>query len=343
MSGISDIMSCFWDAVSFRGVCDTASNTVLYINDIPSIDNLLLQRLVSDESIDADEVWAKVKRRGINTFYNRILSEMQKKFVPKPIIREVITGQWEQPFDDLALESKLVGVRVDLRGSDNLEINLRTVELYCGNSSVADNLYIYNLETGALVDSVAFSFDSDGFQVVTLNKSITGKRLFICYDASVLQSREVEPASNYYYQSLYNLNHAHWDYCGDCGYLTAGKYMECPTGSTVIDSNLVGGQAKGMILKYSVGCSLRGWVCNNREVFAPMLMYHLANELMIEAVGSLKINPSTFTSGNDWDKIVMYINTEFERLFKPFLDGAQIDDPFCVECNAPTQKMFFRP
>lgn len=344
MNGISDIMSCFWDAVNFRGVCEAADNTVVYINDIPSIDNALLRHLIDDEKINPEKVWETVKRRGINTFYNRILSEMRKKFVPKPIIREVITGQWEQPFEELALENKLVGIKVDLRGSDNLELALRTVEMYCGNAPVSDSIYIYDLETGVLLDSIAYSFDGNGFQVVSLNKSYTGKRLFVCYDASVLQSRETDPASYRYYQGLfpmtYSLSHQH---CDGCDYLTLGNYAEIDTGLSVIESNLDGGQAKGMILKYSVNCSLRGWVCNNREVFAPMLMYHLANELFIEAVGSLNINPGTFSNSDEWDNIAMYVNTEFNRLFMPFLDGVQIDDPFCVECNAPTQKAWFIP
>lgn len=326
------VLNCLWDAVNFRGVCDTTSNTVAYINDIPSIDNLLLTRLINDENIDASKVWDKVRRRGILTFYNRILSGLSKKFIPKTLVKNIVNAEWRQPFTDLSTQNKLVGVRVDLRGSENMELNLRTANIYVP-AAASSTLYIYDLETGVLLDSVAFSFVSAGFQVININKSFSGNRLFVCYDASVIASRAVSAKGQAYIDNIF---------CG-CGCDSTADCREITKGTTVIDYNLTGASNCGMILTYNIGCSLASWVCSMREQLCGMLMYHLANELFIEAVGSLNINPATLTNSEDFDALVRYVNTEFDNLFKPFLEGVKINDPFCVECNAPTQKVWFRP
>lgn len=329
---ISKVTDCLWDAVTFRGVCDTPVNSTMYINDIPAIDNLLLSHLLTNEAINALEVWNKVKRRGIPSFYNKVVAAMADKFVPYVVVDNVVNGEWIQPFENIATANKFRGVRIDLRASENYELNIRTASFY-SQGVASGNITIYDLETGSTLDTIAYNFTAAGFQTVNINKSYTGDRFFVAYDAASILSRKVTPKSTAYWDNLACV----------CRCPITATCREIDKTAQVIDYNLTGSSDCGMILKYNIGCSLAPWICQMREQLCGLLVYHLAAEMFLEVAASKNIIPTVLANSEQYDSLVLYVNTQFDNLFKSFFKGVKINDPLCVKCEAQTVKAWFRP
>ncbi len=279
------------------------------------------------------QVFDKVKQRAIGSFYTKLMAAFAKKFTPNMLVENVITGTWDQPFVDRAIDARLEGVEISLRISRFLEAYISDVEIYVGNAPVSGNISVYDLDRGTLIQNFPYDRATNGFLTIPINTLYTYDRIGIFYDANVLQTRR----TTYHDESYYN------ERCKPCGCtftLATPGYIN--TGDEVIHHNFKTVSYPGMIVKYNVGCSLESFLCSQIERLAEPLWYKMGIEFFIEVMASPRINPTTLMNPELMDKIAAYCNDHFEDSMKTFIDGTTVNDKLCMVCTQPVQKAYIQ-
>lgn len=335
------IRSCLSGLVGIKGRCETINLTSQYIDDLPNISSKFLELLTADWHNDADKVFEKVERRGIDNFYQKIISAYAEKkqagasFILKSLLSQVETGTWYQPFETLSLESKWVGTRLYMQHSDNLEMHVETIEIYnASGSPVVSEIKVFDLERGTELDSISYTAPANAYYIIDVFKRYHAKKILVAYDKAAIQSRRTKGFGlGYYHKS-----------CEPCGsFLSYGNYVEVDKASQVIDLNMAGNSTGGMVVKYSVGCSLEPWICRMKTYLAPILRYQIGLELFMELIGSSRVNEITSISPNEYNLIMNYFDKNLTEGVNNFVLSNPIQDSICTECIAPAKRTAFIP
>lgn len=317
--------TCLYDIITVRGICTPGSNS-LFINDLPGVSSQKFELLTSSDDSTAVDLWQKIQREAVNSFYHKVRGGLANKFQLKTLQGKTNASSWTQPFIEQAAEDKLRGTIIDLRGSDYLEATIHSIGYYSQGAIVSPAFYVIDLETGVTIDTLtANEVTAAGFYTLTVNKSYPGKRLFICYDASIILSREAEYLPLSYYMD-----------CNSC--YSCASCAEVDKNITPIYDNLQTNCRGGMLLSYSVGCSLDQWLCENQDNLATPLLYHVAKRFFLEVLASDRINRATLMPTEEYDKLVAYCEEEAAESLSSFIDGVVIEDTLCFVCKAKARK-----
>jgi len=320
--------SCLYDIVTLRGVCDTASADALYINDLPGVELRDFSALTTAEDATVADLWNKVQRRAIGSFVDRITNKIraEHKMQLGRVSSRISTGEWHQPFESLSGESKYKGVLVFLN-SDFMQIRLHEARLYVGNAPVNSSIKVWDAETGEELDSIAFTVDSNGFATISVNKAYSAKCVFIAYDASEVTSRKVSFNGLSYYESNCSNQGGMYNY---------SRRAEINKTQEPIEYNLTSGDGDGLILSYSIECSLDAWICENKTALARPLLYLLGEEFFTEVAASDSIDRTTLMPSGQLAELINYCKINYEKSFNSFIKGAagSLKDAYCFECKA---------
>lgn len=326
---MSNPCECLYDTIGLAAICDTENQCSRYLNDLPGIESGSFEDLTSEARSTYVEILNKVKRRTIRGFYADVVDAFSGKFVPDYLVSNVLTGEWEQPFSTLSLAAELQGTAIINTRSRYLESHIQSAEIYVANAPVSDFVYVYDLDRGTLLDSFPLVAASNGFVTVEINTRYTASRLFVCYDANVVQSRE----TTYY-------NAAYYDHiCKPCGCtFTYGTPGFIAAGEEVIHYNFSTRSNPGIILKYSVGCGLETFICEQQERLGDALLYKMGIEFFIEVIASPRVNVTTLIEKEKLDSLMGYCQANYEKSLKGFASGTTINDPLCMVCKQKVQK-----
>lgn len=322
---------CLRDVVKLRQFCTSDVNALTsgpFINDLPGVEGSDFELLTDTDDPTGQAVWEKIQRDGLNAFYGLVAGRLNQVQTRTEISR-TNTGSWEQPFVDQALTTTLKGYVFDLRGSDNLELRLLSAQLFVGNGPKDIILYVYDLETGAELGQVAGTVNASGFAFFLIDSTAyMGRRIFVGYDGAVIESRDINPNGESWYQ----------DRCSCRGASLLG--VQCASlenADPKIYDNLSFDECPGMILNFAMGCTIENWLCEHKDGLASALLFHLGKRFFLEVLASDRINRATLIEQERFQKLVNYCDEEFEKSFSSYMDGIEINDPICFKCKTPVQ------
>ena len=334
------MIDCLKGSVEIRKNA-TALSGVTYIDDLPGISEKFLNLLTADNENNISLIWEKVERRGINNMYQKILSEYSKpntfgqQFVQRSIVSQIETGNWLQPFETVASELFWAGLRIYLYESDNLELNLESLQIYNDTGSVVNSqIKVFDLYKGTLLDSIDYEIGANSYQTIDVNKRYKAKIVLIAYNREDLTSRKTSQNQMSYYSNK----------CSGCGFVTSGDFVKVAnSGVEIINHNVVRDGLGGMIARYSVGCSLDNFLCRQKIYLAPILAYQLGLELFMEIVGSDRINPSTNISEKEYGIILSYFDNNLREGIENFVRSRPIEDHICFKSQNRIQRAVYNP
>ena len=269
-------------------------------------------------------------------YSNDLIHCLRERFQIKPLIENVITADWYQGstgFELLPLENVYRGAVVDLRGSDNLEFYGDYAELYVGNAPVNVEIFVWDVHTGQLLTQpgeIVQQISQNGFIRVPIEKRFRGRRLFIAYDGSVIQSIRTTYRGFEYYKGL----------CQQTCACTVSK-ADCATleiGNLPIEVNLDYESECGMILSFSCCCSLENFICKNHDKFIQPFYYLLGLELLTAILGSDRINKTTLMSAEKFGAVMDYCQSHYKKALENICETIEINDPVCAPCKAKFKK-----
>jgi hypothetical protein len=326
------LSDCLSNYIGIRGFStDTIPESGLYVNDLPSVSLKMLSNISNDEQKNYSEIWDELYTRTLNQLESDVLIKAQKYFKTSLVLDNSITGYHADPYEVELSSADFKGVTIeaDQRKSKYLSIYVNSVNLYLPGA-VSDNIYIYNLMNGELLDTIPF-VGLVGNNIIEINKKyITygqDTKIFICYNSTdVGNSIKTDMID---YSSTVNIYGA-----------------KVSTGSSVIDSNLTkSGDSYGMIANYNIRCDISEFICSSKDVLKYAIWWKLGSSIMFERMTSNRMNKFTLNkSAVEIKELWEYYEDEYNKIMDSVMDNLEANsDNICFSCRKQRNYKYLKP
>jgi hypothetical protein len=280
-------MNCLDNLIGIHRSCNEETpSSGLYIQDLSGITLSVANAGIGNETISG----LKLIEDKISFSQNAILAALRMQLANKIRVNSIINndtvGFYKENLTVVNLEAgKLKGIVVKANQYPYLEFYLSTIYLKLA-SAVTTNVYVYNLMTNTLLDTIAVTTVVGVPVAVTVNKAYqTNKQklqLFICVDSSEANTYET------------NMGTQNCSSCASGGY--SNRYISFSSGQIgtadqKIDQNISSNTGtNGLSINYSLNCSLEPFLCNMGNQIAWSLLHKVGAEIMDELISSRRLN-----------------------------------------------------
>jgi hypothetical protein len=193
----------------------------------------------------------------------------------------------------------------------NLELYVSKIRLFF-DTAVTDNIYVYDVGQGVLLDTIAFTSVADEVTDIDINKSYVSYKqrlnLAFLYDGNLTGS--------------YKTKSNRFGGCSKCGYRNSyllQNGVQLPKTSAVLHSNFQkSGENYGMSVTYSLNCSLDNFLNSIRNLLQFPMLYLVASMIMKHAKYNERIN--SYITNQKADHAVLA--QKYEDEYKMLMFGA---------------------
>ena len=326
------LSDCLENFIGLKGYCsDTIPESGLYVNDLPGISMKMLANIANDEQKDYSGIWNEIYIRTLNQLEGDILSKAQKYFKTDVLIDNSITGYHDDPLvvEPSTTDFKGITIETDSRTSKYLSIYVNSVQLYLP-ATKSDNIYIYNLMNGELLDTIPFD-GLVGNNIIQINKKyITygqDTKIFICYNSN-------DVGASIKTDSI------------DSSNIADIRGAKISTASSVIESNLTyNGNSYGLIANYNIRCDISEFICSSRDVLKYAIWWKLGASIMFERMTSNRMNKYTLNkTAVEIKELWEHYEDEYDKIIKSVMDNMEANsDRVCFSCRKERNYKFLRP
>lgn len=338
-------MNCLKDWIGIYG-CDAPevfSN--VYINQLPGVSLESFEGISNAEQQTYLDVWNDIQERACKKFFNRLQTELAKRYKLKSLKSTIDLGNIVTPSNTTAPTDQYRGFTYELklkyqfRRSDFQALNVQKLKLYLINAGSVD-LKIIDLDTAEVLWSKTIT-GTVGWNVIQVNERFNAQRLFFGYDDNNTITAP-EFAINNTNSDWFNTSFGYF-----YGYNNANAILR---GAVTLDKSQIGTQTEvtfapgsntyGLSAVFSLVCVFDFLICNNKELFTTALWYLLGAELDLEIQYSDRLNRLTTTDAEKAVKHEAYCMSEFNNELNIILDGIDISTiDACIECNTQVMQM----
>jgi len=325
------LSDCLNNYIGIENTCsDTASESGLYINTLPSISLKLLDSLSDEETKDFTGLWDEIYTRTLNELEADVLIKSQKFFKTNLILNNNNTGYYSDPLVTESSSNELKGntIEANYYQSRYLSIFVNSVQLYLP-AAIDDNIYIYNLMNGELLDTIAYT-GVVGINTIQINKSYKSygqdTKIFVCYDGNTTNSIKTVPTGSNEYA------------------LTRGAKIT--VGTSVINDNLSKeGDAYGLVVNYNLRCDINEFICSSKESFKFALYWKLGASIMFERMNTLRMNKYSLSKTPlEIKDLYNYYLDKYDEIMKSVMDNMDANsDNICFSCRKKRNYLHFKP
>ncbi|GEM_PF-6552378 len=316
-------MNCLEDYIGLNH-CSvlTTPESGLYLNDLPGVEIANIDAIANSEQSTFVGVWEEIQKRALARFKTDVIAEFGKRYrlrqvqqtvnMEKIIDTNTITAaaaQWRGYIIELNREND------DYVYSNMQVLAVQYLYLYLGGIGNIP-IRIFDLETGEALYSSTLSGVA-GWNTILVNRLFIGRRFFLCYDATAVNSVELDITKfhldnvAYFNQDWY---HTYWNCTGSISRMRGAYSPNTSTVTAITESN----NTYGFSGIWSVKCAYDSVVCYNKELFAQALLYCLGSELMTERINSSRINR--------WTTVDKPKAIELRKYFEAKYKGGVYDD-----------------
>lgn len=332
-------MNCLLDFIGVKNCGNAASESGLWVNDLPGVNLKVIEGITDAEQATFLETWASIQRRSLKIFSTTITAVLNKRYQLKtlneftslPAILD--TGSTTAPANEKRGFTVKIG---DTQYVSALQyIHVQSLRLYLASAG-STTIRFYNVAGDIFteVHTIAVTGVS-GWNNIVVNADFVGvSTLFVGYDAAAITSVESKLDTSLDCDCEASYNCCDTDCCGMT--IQAAKW----NGTDITYGNNLFGLT-GII---SLRCGFTPIVCSNKTLFATSLWYLLGREIMQERIYTDRINRYTTIDLNK----AKDLKVEFDRLYSEelgmVLDGFKLPvADCCLECNAPIVNVTMLP
>lgn len=311
------MISCLSNYIGIRNVAGYQNpESGVFINNLPGISTDILEDISQDDEYTIQMAWEGILDRAILRFESDVNTWASKYFLNYSLSGQNITGHYDDN-EAIATSNNYNGWYFDLLSySPNLALNINSVELYTANS-VSSSIRIYNATTGKLLDEIQFTSVAEEINVIYIAKEYPlwkYPNLFICYDENMIQTIETDDL-----------------FIGQFDFLSRRKVG---TGTAPTKANLIAADDTGLILNYSLNCSIDNFICHRRDFFKEPFWYLLGVEFCNERIYSDRINRYTLLNQDEADKLRNQLEAAYTDKMNGKLKGLKMtENDDCFVCN----------
>jgi hypothetical protein len=328
-------MNCLDNLIGIHRSCNEETpSSGLYIQDLSGITLSVANAGIGNETISG----IKLIEDKITFSQNAILAALRMQLANKIRVNSIINndtvGFYKENLTVVNLEAdKLKGIVVKANQYPYLEFYLSTVYLKLA-SAVTTNVYVYDLMTNTLLDTIEVTTVARTPVAVTVNKAYQTKKqklqLFICVDSSVANTYET------------NMGTQNCSNCASGGY--SNRYISFSSGQIgtadqKIDSNITSNTGtNGLSINYSLNCSLEPFLCNMGNQIAWSLLHKVGAEIMDELIASRRLNSIVTIDKTTNEALRERYNNEYMASMSALLANIQLPNDICFNCNSKIRK-----
>lgn len=326
------LSDCYNNYIGLRGFCsETTPESGLFVNDLPAISLKLLANITNEDQRDYTGIWDEIYTRTLNELESDVLIRAQKYFKTTLVADNANTGYYSDPYVVRTSTNEFKGttIEADSRISRYLSIYVNSVQLYLP-APVSDNIYIYNLMNGKLLDTIPF-VGVFGINVIEINKKyITygqDTKILVCYNSNdVGDSIETVPV--------------------DDSSLVFTRGARISTASSIIQNNLtLDGDSYGLIANYNIRCDISEFICSSKDVFKFALWWKLGASIMFERMTSNRMNKYTLNKTPlEIKELWEHYEDKYDEIMKSVMDNLEANnDNVCFSCRKSSNYNYLMP
>jgi hypothetical protein len=333
-------MNCLDNLIGIHRSCNEETpSSGLYIQDLSGITLSVANAGIGNETISG----LKLIEDKITFSQNAILAALRMQLANKIRVNSIINndtaGFYKENLTVVNLEAdKLKGIVVKANQYPYLEFYLSTVYLKLA-TAVTTNVYVYDLMTNTLLDTIEVTTVARTPVAVTVNKAYQTKKqklqLFICVDSSVDNTYET------------NLGTQNCSSCASGGY--SNRYISFSSGQIgtadqKIEQNISSNTGtNGLSINYSLNCSLEPFLCNMGNQIAWSLLHKVGAEIMDELIASRRLNSIVTIDKATNEALREKYNNEYMASMSALLANIQLPNDICFNCNSKIRKAIAIP
>lgn len=329
-------MSCFDNIIGVKRTCDeTPSISELYINNLTGL-------TVKDADAAINSEYAsgvRLIKDKISFATNLIIQHVKNsatKFLARSIIENGTIGIFKEKNTISSEPGKFKGIQYKLKSYPYFSFNLASISFFANETKNID-VYVYDLITGELLDTIAASaIAGKSISVVVNKKYKSGSKtlnLFICTDSDISHNQA----------DLYK------GHCSGCSTTFNGNYSylsyrEIANDEQVVEANLTGGQSTGGIsISYSLECDIEPFMCSLAPSLGMPILYKAGVLLMDEIIYSKRQNSAiTVFKENNQELRDMY-EIDFQASMNAILNNMVIPTDVCFACKSSIKNVAIAP
>lgn len=322
------------------GICEVDGSCRYYLKDLPGISRKTIELITNQERATVAEAFASLERRATEYVRSRSFAAFAQRFRRERANKYHLTGSFDGDVVLLGNSGKLVGKVIDMTDSAFLEVRLRRFLIYTDAAVTDATLYVYELETGSLLDSITFSTTGAGFHSVPVTDAIYRSRvgLFIAYDAAEINTTEADGITDL---TPWMMDVSPCD-CGCRTFCKKYSYTGDPAAQTIFHDDLESDDC-GIVLEYAVSCSFEAFLCDNIDYGVAQLMWY--------AIGMEFYKESQFGEVLNWLRLMdpaivkdtrEQLEKDFNAALEVFVQSADADG-VCFHCVEGVNKVIELP
>lgn len=328
-------MECLRDwigVLNCAGLDDPDSD--LFINSLPGMSLEMLDKIANADQVTFAGVYDDIQTTALGHLDLEIVKELRKRYRIKTVqqsvdlLRRVDTsqavtaaGKWRGFTAELIFDNDS-----GLVSSVFQQFSFQSFSLYVTTGFTGTvNIKVFDLETGAVLDTIVLTNPITGWNLVSVNKKYSAYRVFVGYDATLVGSKV---------QDISQAADCFCDWAG--GSMRIRGAESAALSSTITDADLtLGDSTSGLSAIMAVQCNYNSFICNNKDVFTLPLQYLLGSVTMAFRINTNRLNRYTTVDRKQAQELKDYYDTEWKSLLETALAGIDIDlEDSCIECHA---------
>jgi hypothetical protein len=332
-------MNCLDNLIGINNACSAVAPTSgRYIQDLPGITIKIADAAVTEEGVSGETLIKRKIKSSQDYIVNDIKTFLNGKFNFSSLLENKVAGFYKKDQSFSSIEAgKLKGFKIEVDRGDYLQLNIHRIGIKL-TSTIDTYVFVYDLYSGNLLDTVPFSSVSGEIVYVNLNKNYQTERqnlsLFICYDSSL---------SGAYNSTAYDSGAP----CRSCG----GRkyYSNVQSGYINVSDQKIGpnfnvsSTSNGLTVDYSVSCSLEPFICSLSSLLSYALLFRVGADLMMELKCSRRLNSIVTIDASTNEVMYDYFQTEYEKAMRNITSGMRIPDDICFKCDSRVRKQIQIP
>ncbi len=319
---------CFDNIIGINKLCTPESPVSgLYIQDLPGITLQIADAATDEETASGVALIREKIEIAKKTISQDAIEFLLPKVKTNSLIGSDTIGTYKEDLEKATAEPLyLTGKKIKIQNYPYIEFYLESISIKL-DAAVTSNIYIYDLLTNTILDTIPFTSVVGVPVQVYVKKSYKTNgqvlSLAILYDSNLAGS---------YKTTL------HATGCNNCSSGYSNRYVSFNdvrilSANQKIESNIVTGNTNGLSFNYSINCSIDSFICKMAKLFAWALLHKTGAELMRELQFSKRLNSIVIIDKKDHIELRQEFDNEYAKSMTRIFQNIRIPSDVCFECN----------
>lgn len=330
-------MDCLDNYIGLKNCALPEPDSGLYVNILPGIKTELVDKIASSEQINFNGVWGDVKQRAFLRLKNDIIMKIQERVDFNDIVYQTknLTLITEQLIPVLS-GSEYRGIYVRIPTTKYAQYYIDTLQVY-SDAITTTVVKVFDVNDGSelylqSIDLVV------GLNTISINKYFELRygnlELFIGVDCENFNSVETYQEDYYWYDQDFDCAtpdswHGQRNFSLQINPATIDKSLS-PVYTNIYRTSV----GSGISVVSQIKCSIDVFICQNRKQFEQAILYLLGAEILMEKMGSPRLNFFTVSNIENTE----YFRLLFEKRYTDNISRAMKTIPlegegFCFHCG----------